>query len=309
MNPTPPTPEQGKVLVRAMRLSLAVGVAMVAIKFGAFGMTGSTAILSDAAETVVHVFAVAFALFSLHLSLKPPDRGHPYGHAKIHYFSAGFEGGMIILAALFIFYESISRWMRGIELENLGFGVLLTAATVVVNGVLGFYLKHLGKREGSLILQANGTHVLTDCWTSLGVVVGLSLAVVTGHTFWDPLLAIFVAVNILVSGYGLLKTSFRGLMDQADPTVEARLVSILDRETTKRDLGWHKLRHRSLGDGYGIEVHLQFDANENIDDAHAIASRIEQAIRANLGPRAIVTTHLEPKKPEKDAHAPKLPPD
>ncbi|MEI6073849.1 MAG: cation diffusion facilitator family transporter, partial [Verrucomicrobiae bacterium] len=148
-----------------MNLSLGVGLLMFVIKVSAYLLTGSSAILSDAAESVVHVAAVIFASYSLRLSFRPADQDHQYGHAKIAFFSVGFEGAMIILAAIYIIYVSVSKWLTGLALENLGAGSLLTASTVAINGGLGAYLVWLGRRRNSRILEANGKHVLTDCWT------------------------------------------------------------------------------------------------------------------------------------------------
>ena len=169
---TPKSAADRKALTFAMRLSLVVGLLMFVIKVGAYLLTGSAAILSDAAESVVHVAAVAFAAYSLKLSYKPADESHLYGHAKIAFFSAGFEGAMIILAAAFIIYESIHKWFTGLHLENLGFGTALTGAAAAINGALGAYLLWTGRRRKSLILEANGKHVLTDCWTSVAVPTG-----------------------------------------------------------------------------------------------------------------------------------------
>jgi cation diffusion facilitator family transporter len=166
MNPTIEEREDVRLQRFAMRLSLAVGFFMLAGKMAAYWITGSAAILSDAAESIVHVVAVSFAAYSLGLSLKPPDRTHLYGHDKISFFSAGFEGAMIIMAALYIIYESVQKWIAGLRLLNLGTGTALILLASLVNGALGLYLVSMGKRHGSLILEANGRHVLTDCWTS-----------------------------------------------------------------------------------------------------------------------------------------------
>jgi len=196
-------PEHRQSLLWSMNLSLAIGVLMLFMKVGAYWMTGSAAILSDAAESIVHVAAVAFASFSLRLSFKPPDKSHPYGHSKIGFFSAGFEGGPIALAACFIIFEAVRDWISGHPLHNLGTGGLLTLAAMLINGALGAYLIGVGKRRNSLILVANGKHTLTDCWTSLGVLVGLGLTILTGLRGVDPLVGIAMALNILWSGYGL----------------------------------------------------------------------------------------------------------
>lgn len=282
-----------KALGFAMALSLAIGLLMFVMKVGAYLLTGSAAILSDAAESVVHVAAVVFAAYSLKLSYKPADESHLYGHAKISYFSAGFEGAMIILAALYIIYESVHKWLVGLRLENLGFGAVLTVAAVVINGALGAYLVWLGRRKNSIILQANGKHVLTDCWTSLAVLVGLGLVLVTNWLPFDPLCGIIMACNILLSGTGLMKTSFAGLMDKADPEIHQKLVEILTRESPKQGLTYHGLRHRNLGDAHRVVVHLVFPADTSLAQAHREATRIEQLIQKSLEPRAYVTTHLE----------------
>lgn len=292
-----------KALVFAMNLSLVVGLLMFVIKMGAYLLTGSSAILSDAAESVVHVAAVIFASYSLRLSFRPADRDHHYGHSKISFFSVGFEGAMIILAAVYIIYESIHKWLAGLELSNLGAGSILTAAAVVINGGLGAYLVWLGRRRNSLILEANGKHVLTDCWTSLAVLAALILVLATGWLPFDPILGILMACNILWSGAGLVRSAFSGLMDEADPEAHSALVAILDRETQARGLGYHDLRHRNTGDAHSVEFHLLFPEGESLKHAHLVATEIEKLIEAALQPRAFVTTHLECASDHEAAHA------
>lgn len=282
-----------KALRLAMTLSLVIGTLMFVMKVSAYLLTGSAAILSDAAESVVHVAAVFFAAYSLRLSYKPADDEHRYGHAKIAFFSAGFEGAMIILAAIYIMYASISKWLTGLELENLGYGSLLTAAATLINGALGGYLVWLGRRKNSLILEANGKHVLTDCWTSAAVLVGLGLTVFTKWLPWDPICGILMAINILVSGGGLVRSALAGLMDRADPKAHRQLVEILDREAGSRGISYHALRHRNIGDAHWVEVHLMFPDDSLLAEAHRTATAIEKSIESSLVPRAHVTTHLE----------------
>ncbi len=278
----------------AMTLSLVVGLLMFSIKVGGYLLTNSAAILGDAGESVVHVAAVTFAFFSLRYSHRPPDQGHPYGHAKISFFSAGFEGAMILCAAVYILYEAIYKWTMGlVELQNLGLGTLLTVLAMLINGGLGAFLIWTGRRYRSLILLANGKHVLTDCWTSLGVVVGLTLTQVTGWLAWDPIAAIFVAFNIMFSGVGLVRKSFQGLMDTADPAIHHQLVELLERETARHGIRYHELRHRSLGSVYWVDVHLLFVQSLPIGEAHRIATAIEQALAESIESPAQVTTHLE----------------
>ena len=282
-----------KALTTAMRLSLIIGLLMLVMKVGAYLLTGSAAILSDAAESVVHVAAVVFAAYSLRLSYEPADESHPYGHAKIAFFSAGFEGAMIILAALYIIYESIHKWLGGLQLENLGWGTSLTAAAAAINGALGAYLLAIGRRKNSLILEANGKHVLTDCWTSAAVLVGLGLVLVTHWLPFDPICGILMAGNILRSGLSLIRNAFTGLMDAADPDTHKRLIALLDGQAAAHRVSYHQLRHRNLGDAHWVEVHLLFREDTPLAEAHRTATAIERAIEESLEPQAYVTTHLE----------------
>jgi len=277
----------------AMRLSLGVGFFMLASKIVAYGITGSAAILSDAAESVVHVVAVSFAAYSLRLSLKPPDRTHLYGHDKISFFSAGFEGALIVMAAFYIIYVSIQKWMTGLKLEHLGLGTGLILLASAINGALGFFLISMGKKHRSLILEANGRHVLTDCWTSIGVVVGLALAMLTGRLELDPLVAILVALNILWSGGHLIRRSIGGLMDEVDPVIEARLRESLDALTAELGLQYHGLRHRSSGNRILAELHLLFPKGVSLESAHALATRIEEQLMVDIRNPMEVITHLE----------------
>ncbi len=291
-----------KALQFAMALSLGIGIIMFIIKIGAYWLTGSTAILSDAAESVVHVAAVAFATYSLRLSFKPADENHPYGHEKISFFSAGFEGAMITIAAIYIIYEAISKWLAGLHLENLGTGTLLTAAAFLINGILGGYLLWIGKKKKSLILEANGKHVLTDSWTSLGVLVGLGLTLTTGWLPWDPICAILVATNILISGIGLIRKSIGGLMDAAEPYIEAKIIAALNAETEKHGIRFHQLKHRNLGNTYWVEVHLLFPGQTPVQQAHKIATEIESIVETALDASTYVTTHLEAIEDHQEVH-------
>lgn len=300
-----PSPEADRrSLTLTMTLSLVIGLAMLVAKAGAYALTGSAAILSDAAESVVHVAAVSFAFWSLRVSLRPADREHLYGHAKASFFSAGFEGAMIVLAALYIFFEAIRKWMFGLQLEHLGLGAVLTLAAMLVNGLLGAYLIWVGKKRKSIILTANGKHVLTDCWTSLGVIVGLGLTLLTGWLPWDPIAAMVVASNIVYSGVGLIRQSVGGLMDVADPQFHQRIVDLLDQVTSKQGIRYHGLRHRNLGNAYWVEVHLLFPQSTSIGQAHQTATVIENAVAAQLEPRGYVTTHLEAIEDHHRVHTP-----
>lgn len=286
-----------------MGLSLFAGFGMLGLKVVAYALTGSVAILSDAAESVVHVVAVSFAAYSLSLSLKPADRSHHYGHDKIAFFSAGFEGAMIILAAFYIIYASGHKWLHGLQIENLGIGTLLTLAAALINAALGAYLIWVGKKHGSLVLEANGKHVLTDSWTSFGVVAGLTLAILTGWLPLDPIMAILVAMNILWTGAKLLRRSVGGLMDEGDPEIETRIIKVLGERTRDSRIDFHGLRHRNTGSRIWVEFHLLFPRETTLAAAHKLATHIEDAVRQELGMRAEVISHLETLEDHQEVHS------
>ncbi|MDZ4797298.1 MAG: cation diffusion facilitator family transporter [Bryobacteraceae bacterium] len=288
---------------RAMRLSVAVGVLMLAGKCFAWWITGSAAILSDAAESVVHVAAVIFAAFSMRLSYRPASSRYQYGLERITYFSAGWEGAMICLAAVAIVATAVERWIAGVFPSNLGLGTLMVLAASVINLLLGWYLIRTGKMQNSLILVANGKHVLTDSWTSFGVVAGLLLVMWTGWQPFDPLLAILVALNILWSGGHLMWEAARGLLDYADPALDIPIQSKLDTITADFGIKWHDLRYRSTGTRTLIEVHLLFHYDLPLGRAHEIATEVESLLAASLDTPAEVITHLEAMEGHDHVHA------
>ncbi len=286
----------------AMRLSLIFGVGMLVGKSAAYLLTGSAAILSDAAESVIHVIAVAFAAFSLWLSTRPADDKFLYGYERITFFSAGFEGAMIILAAFAIIYSAIHKWLHGLVLERLGLGTLLVLAASVINLLLGLYLLRTGKKTHSLILEANGKHVLTDSWTSFGVVGGLCLVLLTGWKPFDPIFAIAVALNILWSGGALVWRSATGLLDYADPAVGRQLRQRLDQLCHELGVEYHGVRFRMTGQRLLIEIHLLFPHEVAVGEAHRIATRIEEELPKSLEIPAEVLTHLESLEDHADVH-------
>lgn len=285
---------------RAMATSLAVSVLMLIGKFTAYLLTGSAAIFSDAAESLVHILAIAFVAFSLWYALQPPDTDHPYGHGKIAYFSAGFEGAMILLAAAGILYTAVQDLLHGPALRRLGLGVLLTALFSLINLVLGLYLIRVGRRHHSLVLEANGRHVLTDMWTSLGVVAGVALVAWTDVVWLDPLIAMVIALNILRTAFQLLRQAIAGLMERVDEEDTRRLLAVLDQAVQQGLISnYHQLRHRRIGDQLWVEYHLMMPGTCSLDEAHARAHRVEAALQAHFpGRRVYVTAHLEPEHHE-----------
>jgi cation diffusion facilitator family transporter len=281
-----------------MNFSLAAAVVLLGAKVTAAVVTGSSAIYSDAAESVVHFLAVCFAAWALRIAHKPADETHHFGHDKVAFLSAGFEGAMISAAALLIFYEAIRQMIFGVKIENLGFGVAVTAVAAGINLVLGLSLLAVGNRSGSPLLRANGHHVLTDVWSSAAVLVALGLYQSTGWVWWDPLAAMLAALNILRVGYKLIRDSLGGLLDESDPVMEKSIRDLLDGEVAKLGLSYHNLRHRHSGRTHWVEFHLVFDDALTVDEAHQSATLIEASVAEMLHPDGRVISHLEPKSAE-----------
>jgi len=285
--------EERKQAHFAMRVSLVFGVAMLLGKTTAYLMTHSAAIFSDAAESVIHVIAVGFASFSLRLSGRPASHHFLYGYERITFFSAGFEGALIVVAAIAILFESIHEWMAGLQLQRLGSGVVLILIAGILNAGLGYYLIRTGRRMNSLILEADGKHVLTDSWTSFGVVGGLALVLLTHWKPFDPLVAIAVAVNILWSGGRLVWRSAVGLLDYSDPEAGKKIRERLDAICSDLNIQYHGVRFRTTGYRQIIEVHLLFPCLTSVSEAHSLATALEERLPLELGMPAEVITHLE----------------
>jgi len=283
---------------RIMNLSLAAAVVLLGAKVTAAVVTKSSAIYSDAAESVVHLLAVGFAAWALRLAHKPADETHHFGHDKVSFLSGGFEGAMISAAAVLILYEAVRQFVSGVTIERIGFGAAVTAAAAVINLVLGLSLVNIGKKSGSPLLRANGMHVLTDVWSSGAVLVALALIYWTKWVWWDPIAAVLAALNILRVGFKLIRESLGGLLDETDPNVERQIRALLDREVAQRGLSYHNLRHRHSGRTHWVEFHLVFDDALTVGDAHEAATEIEACVAALLHPDGRVISHLEPKSAE-----------
>lgn len=276
---------------------------MLAGKLFAWWLTNSAAIYADAAESVIHVFAVGFAALSFHLAARPATPRFPYGYERLAFFSAGFEGALIILAALSIIYSAVRRWIEGLHLESLGIGTAIVAAAGALNALLGWYLLRTGRRTNSLILEANARHVLTDSWTSAGVVLGLLLVLWTGWLPFDPLIAIAAALNILFSGAKLVWRSIGGLLDYSSPKTCERIHAALDQLCRSHGIQFHDLRFRSTGYRLIAVVHLLFPFDTPLGQAHAIATDIELRLPSVLGEPVELVSHLESMEDHADVHA------
>lgn len=295
----PNVPETGRSDLRAARIALTIGVVLTSVKFAAYLLTNSSAIFSDALESIVNVLAGAGMLWAIHASHRPADRNHPYGHGKAEFMIAGAEGAMICLAAAVILFRAVEQLWTGAKPEQLGLGIWLIIVAMLVNAGAGAWLIVSGRRSQSIALEADGKHLLSDAITSVAVLIALVLVKLTGWNWLDPLTAIIVAAFISVVGYRLLRTSSAGLMDEQDMKDDAMLRSMLDAHVgasaTKepRICGYHKLRHRHTGRYHWIDFHLLIPPKTDVAEAHRIASLIEHEIETALG-YADATAHVEP---------------
>lgn len=283
-----------KANLGVIAFSLFVGIILMAVKFYAFKITGSSAILSDALESIINVVAGTFAVFSIVLASKPPDESHPYGHGKIEYFSAGFEGALIILAAVGIFKTGISHVLYPHPLEYLQQGIFLLVIASAVNLLLGILLLRVGKRNQSLVLTADGKHILTDVYTSIGVLAGLFLVNHTGWYWIDGAVAILVGINILVTGAKLVRQSYAGLMNKAEPDLLQEIADLLIENRKDIYIDVHQLRAWRSGNFVHIDFHLILPRDFSLECAHRENKELEKIIQEYFNGRASVMIHLDP---------------
>ncbi len=277
---------------KAIYISLFFGILMLFIKFAAFLLTGSSAIFSDASESIVHVIATGMAVYSVLLSAKPPDESHLYGHGNIEFFSAGIEGTLIIVAAIAIIYNSTEAILNGVTPEKLDYGTILIGFAGIINLILGIYLIRKGKATNSLTLVADGHHVLTDSYTSIGIVVGLGVVLVTKLYILDPIIALFVAVNIIVTGYKLIRESISGLMKETDPAILNEIVQILNDIRKDYWIDLHHLRFWKSANAVFIDFHLSIPFYFTIREAHLEEDFIQEKINEKI-PNSEVRVHFD----------------
>ncbi|WP_216317920.1 cation diffusion facilitator family transporter [Deinococcus aestuarii] len=278
--------------------SVVVAAVVLGLKFVAYGLTGSVALYSDALESIINVAAAVAALVALRVASRPADANHPYGHTKAEYFSAVAEGVLIVLAAVAILTEAVPALLNPRSVDAPYPGLLVNFGASVLNGLWASVLLREGRRHRSPALLADGRHVLSDVVTSVGVLVGVVLAGVTGWAVLDPLLAVLVALNVLWSGWGLMRESVGGLMDAgADPATTHRLRQLMS-EHAEGALEIHDVRTRHAGRVTFVEFHLVVPGQMTVEEAHHICDRLEDAIRAELE-GASVTIHVEPQEKAK----------
>jgi cation diffusion facilitator family transporter len=283
--------------VRAGRLSLVAGASICAGKFAVAELTGSTALLSDALESIVNVLAAALLLYTLVVAARPADRDHPYGHGKVEFFSAGAEGALVAVAALAILYQAAVDLVRGPDLRRIDFGIAVSGGLALANAALGAYLVRAGRRHGSEALVADGRHVLTDVITTVGVIAGLALVRATGEPRFDPLVAIAVALSILHTGWRLLRGAVGGLMDEADPGLLEPICAALEREREDAWIDVHSLRTFRSGAVQHSDLHLAVPRYYDADRLHEIGERVRGAVLGATRLPGDVIVHFDPCRP------------
>ena len=285
-------------LTRFAWLSIAAAFATITLKSLAYWLTGSVGLLSDALESVVNLVAAIGALFALIVAAREPDEEHAYGHGKAEYFSSGLEGLLILGAAVTIIWTSIHRLLNPVAIDSVGLGLAVATVASGVNLIVALRLSAASKRYHSITLDADARHLMTDVWTSVGVVIGIGAVLLTGWTRLDPIIGLAVAVNIIWAGYHLLKRSMLGLLDTAIPADELQIVEkILNRYRAAEEVQTHALRTRQAASRRFVSVHILVPGGWSVEHGHKLADRIEADIRAEL-PGTTVFTHIEPVEDE-----------
>lgn len=291
---TPSSPPSSGKLERFLWLSLVAAVVILGIKLAAAALTGSIGMWSDAMESTVNVFAAAVALWALRLSAKPADHNHDFGHGKAEYFSAAVEGSMILVAAAVIMIGAVIRLVSPVPLEQLGVGMLLLAVATALNLAVGLLLVRTGRRHRSITLEADGHHLLTDVWTSVGVLAAIGVVYLTGLQWLDPVIALVVGANILFTGYKLIRRSVVGLLDGTLPPHEVAKVSDVLAEVA-HDPRVHvaQLRTRESGRQRFVYATVTVPGEWTVDRSHDLADLVEHAVDAAL-PGTTTFVHIEP---------------
>ncbi len=280
-------------LTRYAWLSIAAAVATMSLKGAAYWLTGSVGLLSDAVESIVNLIGAGIALAMLTIAARPPDEDHAYGHGKAEYFSSGAEGALILIAAISIGVAAVNRLIHPQPLEQAGAGLAISTAASLINFFVARILLRAGRENRSITLEADARHLMTDVWTSAGVIGGIIAVTLTGWQVLDPLIALAVAINIVWSGFHLIKRSTLGLMDSALPPDELAAVTRILEKYTQKGIQCHALRTRQAASRRFVSVHVLVPGAWTVDVGHNLLEQLEADIRAAL-PEVTITTHLEP---------------
>jgi cation diffusion facilitator family transporter len=291
-NTTDPLHNLGS-LRRYAWLSIGAAIVTIGMKLVAYWITDSVGLLSDAIESFVNLAAAIMALAMITVAERPPDVEHAYGHGKAEYFSSSFEGAMILFAAATIAWTAVHRLLDPQPVENVGIGLMVSIAASLVNLAVALVLGRAGKRYNSITLEADAKHLMTDVWTSVGVVVGVAAVAVTGWEQLDPIIALLVAANILWSGIQILRKSVLGLMDAGLPAADMKMIGAVLDSHREEKVEFHALRTRQSGARRFISLHIMTPGFWTIQRGHDLAERIEAELRATL-PGSTIFTHIEP---------------
>ncbi len=282
-----------KRLITIISVAIAVSLVTISMKTVAWLLTGSVGLLSDALESVVNLVAALVGLVVILWSTRPPDEDHAYGHEKADYVSAGFEGALILLAAFTIAYAALDRLINPAGLTEIGIGLTISVVASLINLGAATLLIRTGRQEQSLTLEADGRHLMTDVWTTAGVIVGVALVWLTGFERLDPIIALVVAANIVRTGTSLVRDSMSGLMDKALPADEMAAVNEVLARHSAEQAEFHALRTRKSGRRSFISIHVLVPGNWTVKEGHDFAEKVEHDLREAVG-QATVFTHLEP---------------
>lgn len=280
--------------IRLQALVLMIGGVLLAVKFVAWRLTHSNTILSDALESIVNVVAGAFALYSLVLAAKPRDREHPYGHGKVEFISAGIEGGLVILAGGLIIWRAVMAFLAGQELHDLDTGILLTGAAGAVNLLLGLTLRKRGRASHSITMEASGTHLLSDAWSTAAMVLGLFLIRMTGLLWLDQVFAILFAAYIIVTGLRIFRRSVAGIMDEADLELAGTVIQLLEGQRRPQWVDLHNFRMIKYGRVLHIDCHVTLPWYFNLEEAHREIAAIEELVNDRLDRSVELFIHMDP---------------
>lgn len=276
-------------------LALGMGIAIMGLKFLAYQITGSTAVLSDALESVVNVVAAAFALWAVRAAEAPPDDNHPYGHGKFEFVTAVFEGGLISFAAITIAYEAISALIRGPVQPNLGStGLWIIILAGGLNGLLGLTLIMIGRKTSSMALTADGKHVFTDFLTTIGILLGLGIVKITGLSWLDPVIALLMALMLAYTAVPLMRTAIDGLMDAADTPLLEKLLASLERNRKPGLIRVHHVRAMRNGRRIHVDGHLVLPEFWTVEEAHEATEEYESAVVKDISPEGEMEFHVDP---------------
>lgn len=277
------TPHEQRANIRLQRWIAIVSSILLAVKFIAYYLTNSVAILTDALESIVNVVAGFIGLYSLHIAAKPRDKDHPYGHGKAEFVSAAVEGTLVLSAGILIIYSAVEKLLFPEPVQQLDFGMILVGATALINWVMGFLAKRQGEKTGSLALESSGKHLQTDTYSTIAILGGLSLIIITGYTWIDSVVAAIFGVIIIYTGYRIIRRSLAGIMDEADMELLQEMVSILEKNKQENWIDLHNLRVIKYGNVLHVDCHMTVPWYLNVHQAHEEIDSLARLIRNRFG--------------------------